>query len=199
MRIEIGADGIPAEPRNLFPRAKDRAPDRLIWKGGCVQQFEDEIVGRVFDRANFLQNDAFLAFELDAVEGAFGQDVGEDIERERNVVCQDMRVIGGMFGACRRVEIAARRLDLLGDVARRAPPRSLERHMFEKMRQAMLVRAFMARAGADKNAKRGGFQMRHALGGDPEAGRQSGDFDTHEAARCAARSGAGRMNRSISV
>jgi len=55
-----------------------------------------------------------------------------------------------MFGACRRVEIAAGRLDLLGDIACRATPRALERHMFEKMRQAMLVGSFVARSSADK-------------------------------------------------
>jgi hypothetical protein len=39
--------------------------------------------------------------------------------------------------------------------------------MFEKMRQAMLIGSFVARSGADKNTKRSGFKMRHALGGDP--------------------------------
>ena len=114
---EIGADRIPAEPRNLLPCSEDRPPNRLIRKRGGVQQFEDEIVGRVFDRADFLQNNAFFAFELQAVEGAFGQNIGEDVECERNVPGQDMGVIGGMFGARRGVEIAADGLDLLGYVA----------------------------------------------------------------------------------
>ena len=104
-----------------------------------------------------------------------------------------------MFGARRGVEIAADRLDLLGDVARRAPPRALERHMFEKMRQAMLVRSFVARSGPDKDAKRGGLKMRHAIGGDPQAGRQSGDLDAHDAARFDARAARARIKRSISL
>ena len=171
MSIEIGANFIPAEARHLFPRAKDWTPNRLIWKSGRVQQFKDEIIRRVFNGSYLLQNDAFFALELDTVEGAFGQNISEDIERERNVAGQNMRVVGGMFRACRGVEIAARRLDFLGDITGRAPPRSLERHMFEKMRQAMLVRSFVAGPGADKNAKRGSFKMRHALGGDPKARR----------------------------
>ena len=182
----------------MFPCAENRPPDWLIRKRGRVEQFEHEIVRCILDRADFLQDDAFFALELHAVERALGQNVGKNVERERNIAGQDMGVIGGMFGARRGVEIAARRLDLLGDIARRAPPRPLERHMFEKMRQAMLVGAFVARSRADKNTERGGFEMRHALGDDPQAGRQSGDLDAHEAARFAAAARA-RMKRSISL
>ena len=103
-----------------------------------------------------------------------------------------------MFGARRGVEIAADSLNLLGYVARRAPPRALERHMFEKVRQAVLVGSFVARSGPDKDAERGGLKMRHAIGGDPEPRRQSGDLDAHDAARFDARAARARIKRSIS-
>ena len=92
------------------------------------------------------------------------------------------------LGAGRRVEIAAHRLDLLGDLARAAPPRALERHVFEKMRNAVLVAAFVAAAGIDPNAERGGLQMRHRVGHHIDAGFQGRHLNAHAAApSCAAR------------
>ena len=77
-----------------------------------------EIVGRVGDGADLLDDDVLLAHELVAVEGRLGQDVGEHVERERHVGLEHARVIGRAFGAGRRVEIAAHGLDLLGDLPR---------------------------------------------------------------------------------
>ena len=82
--------------------------------------------------------------------------------------------IGGRFDAGRGIEIAADRLDLLGDLARGAPLGALEGHVFEQMRDAVLVGLFVAAAGADPDPERGGFQMRHAVGHDRQAGWQAG-------------------------
>jgi hypothetical protein len=68
--------------------------------------------------------------------------------------------------AGRGIEVAANRLHLLGDLPGGAPLRALERHVFEQMRDAMLVRPLVAAAGADPDAERGGFQVRHLVGHD---------------------------------
>ena len=95
---------------------------------------------------------------------------------------QHAGVIGGGLDAGGGVEVAADRLDLLGDLARGAPRGALERHVLEQMRDAVLVRLLVAAAGADPDAERGGLQMRHAVGDDRQAGRKAGDFDAHAAA-----------------
>ena len=47
----------------------------------------------------------------------FGQDVGEDIDRQRHVVVQHAGVVGGGLDAGRGVDLAADILDLRGDLA----------------------------------------------------------------------------------
>ena len=149
---------------------------------------ENQIVRRVGDGADFLHDDVLLANELLAVEGRLGQNVGEHVERQRHVGLEHARIIGGALGAGRRVEIAADRLDFLGDLPRAAPPRALERHVFEQMRNAVLVAAFVAAAGIDPDAERGGLEMRHRIGHDIDAGFQGRHLNAHAAApSCAAR------------
>ena len=147
-----------------------------------------EIVGRVGDRADLLDDDVLLAHDLVAVERRLGQDVGQHVERQRHVGLEHARVIGGALGAGRGIEIAADRLDLLGDLAGGAPSRALERHVFEEMRDAVLVAPLVAAAGIDPDAERGRLEMRHRFGHHADAGFQGGDLDAHAAApSCAAR------------
>ena len=149
---------------------------------------ENQIVGRVGDGADLLNDDVLLAQQLVAVEGRLGQDVGEHVERQRHVGLEHARIIGGVLGAGRGIEIAADRLDFLGDLPRAAPPRALERHVFEEMRDAVLVAAFVAAAGIDPDAERSRLEMRHRVGHDLDAGFQGGHRYTHAAApSCAAR------------
>ena len=118
------------------------------WSGNVMrlQVFEDEVVGRVFDGADLLHDDVLLARELLRLEGRIGEDVGQHVERKRHVGAQDARVIGRALDAGRRIEIAADRLDLLGDLARGAARRALECHVLEEMRDAVLVGALVAAA-----------------------------------------------------
>ena len=139
MVFEIGAYGVAAKAGDEVRRAENWPADRLVRKGAGVEEIEDEIVRRVLDGADLLQNDALFAFELAFVENAVGQDIREDVERERRVFREHMGVIGGMFRARRGVEVAAGRLDLFRDRARGAAAGALESHMFEQMRQAMLA------------------------------------------------------------
>ncbi len=108
MSVEIGSDRIPTEARDLLGRAENRPADRLIGKCGGVEKIENKIVGRIFDRADFLKDHAFFALQLRGVEYAIGEDVGENVERQRRVFGEHMGVVSGMFRAGRGVEIAAR-------------------------------------------------------------------------------------------
>ena len=92
------------------------------------------------------------------IEAAVAIDVGEHVERQADILLQHMREIAGLLDACLGVEIAADVLDRLGDLARVAAARSLERHVFEEMRQPVLFVALVARAGGDEQAERGGAQ-----------------------------------------
>ena len=185
---EIVAQFAVIEGANRLRRTKDRAAERLVGKGHDLQMLENQIVGRIGDGADFLHDDVLLAQKFLAVEGRLGKNVGEYVECERHVGLEHARVIGGVLGSGRGIEIAADRLDLLGDLACAAPPRALERHMFEEMRNAVLVAAFVAAAGSDPDAERSGLEMRHRVGHHRDAGFQGRQLNAHAAApSCAAR------------
>ena len=178
---QIGADPIAVEGRNAFRRSENGPAERLLGKGSGVEQIEDEIVRRVLDGADLLQDDALFAFKLVAIEGAVGQNVGQNIEREPRVGCQNMGVVGGLLDTRRGIEIAPCGLDLFRDRTGGAAARALERHVFEQVRQALLVMGFVAGARRDPDPERGRLDVGHPVGDDAQAGRQRGDLDGHEA------------------
>src|SRR5216684_7372695 len=160
--------------------------------------FEHHVVGRILRRADLLHDDALFALQLVRHEGRIGENVGEHVKRQRHVGLHHPRIIGGGFGRGAGIEIAADRLDFLDDFARRAPRGALERHVFEQMRNAVLVGLFIAAADAGPDAEGGGFQMRHGIGNDSKAGRKLGDIDAHPATPCFAARLTERTNRSTS-
>ena len=117
---EVGAQPARVDRAHRLGCPQDRAPDRLVRERDALQIFEDQVVGRIFDGADLLHDHVLLARELLRLEGRIGEDVGKHVEGQRNVGAQHARVIGRAFDAGRRIEIAAHRFDLLGDLARGA-------------------------------------------------------------------------------
>ena len=78
--------------------------------------------------------------QLVRVESRVLQDVGDDVDGERHVLLQHLGVVGGVLARGVGVELAADRLDLLGDGAGDAPLGALERHVLEEVRDAVDAR-----------------------------------------------------------
>ena len=106
--------------------------------------------------ADLLQDHGALTFELARLEGRVLQYVGEDVEREADILLQHLGVVRGAFARGIGVEVAADRLDLLGDGERAAPLGALERHVLEEMRDAVDLRRLVPRADIDPEPERHG-------------------------------------------
>ena len=117
---------------------------RMQAESGALRQVEDQIVGRVASGSDLLKDDMTFALELVGVEHGLGQDVGQDVERLRPVILEDAGVIGGGLHAGRGIDLAAGGFDLLGDGLGGAPFGALEGHVLEEMRDAVLLRQFVA-------------------------------------------------------
>ena len=133
-----------------------------------LEVVEDHVIGRVFGLSDFLDDDALLALEFFEVEGRVLEDVGQDIDGERYIIAQDPGVIGSLFACGVGVDETADAFDFLGDAARRAPCRSLERHVLEHVGDAVRVLGFVARACANPHAHRCRLQMGHLVGDDSQ-------------------------------
>ncbi len=160
-----------------FLAAEHGPAERLIGIGGGLEMIEDDVVGRVLGLAQLLQHDFAFARQLVGFELRIEQDVADDVERERHVGLHHLGEIGGRFARRIGVEMAAHGFDFLGDVARRAPRRALERHVLEHVGNAVDLGRFVARAGADPDADRGGFDLLHAVGRDGDAVGESRDLN----------------------
>ncbi len=180
-------------------RAQHRPPHRLVGKGALLEIIEDDVVGRVVGLADLLQDDGALAFELGRVEGRVLQDVGEDVERERHVLLQHLGVIGRALARGIGVEVAADRLDLLGDGAGAAPLGALERHVLEKMRDAVDLRRLVPGADIDPQPERDRVHRIDAVGDDAQPVRQRREPGCHAAPLDMARRPAGARERGRSA
>ena len=100
----------------------------------------DVVVGRVLDLRDLLQDDRALAVDLVLGEARVQEDVGEQVERERQVLAQHLRVVAGVLLAGEGVEHAADGVDLLGDLRRRPPLGPLEEEVLEEVRDARSAR-----------------------------------------------------------
>ncbi len=179
MVSQIGHDGLAAEPADDLRAPQHRPAHRLVGKGAFLEIIEDDVVRRVVRLADFLQDHGALAFELLRVEGGVLQDVGENIERERHVLLQHLGVISRALARGIGVEVAAHRLDLLGDGPRAAPLGALERHVLEKMGDAVDLGRLVPRPDIDPDAERNRVDRIDAVGGDPQPARQRGKPHCH--------------------
>jgi hypothetical protein len=166
---EIIAQGFGREGAHRLRGAENRAADRLIGKGALLKQVEDDVVGRIVGGADLLQHHALFADKFGRIELRPGENIAQDVERERHVLAKHAGVIAGVLKAGRCVQIAADGFDFLDDLARIAPRRALERHVLEEVRDAVFVRVLVSRPRTDPDAERSRAQMVHAVGDDREA------------------------------
>ncbi len=138
---------------------------------------EDDIVGRIVRLSDFLQHDRTLAPQFGFVEGRMLQQVGDDVDGQRDILFQNAGVIGGVFPRGIGVHLPADRLDLLGDLLGVAARRAFEQHVFQQMGDAVLGSGLVARAAAGPDADRRAFDMGHRVGGDAQAIGQGRDPD----------------------
>ncbi len=150
-------------------RAEDRAAERMILPESLREDFVDEIVRRVLHHLDLFEDDFLLALDVLGVERRIPDDIGEDVERQRQVLVEHLDVIAGVFLGGKRVELPADRVDSLRDILGRARARSLEQHVLHEMRNAAALGVFVSRPACQPHADADRTNLRHPLRQDAEA------------------------------
>ena len=179
MGAEIALEMGGLETLDAVLRAEDRPTGGLVRKRGCLHQVEHHVLRRVLRRGDFLKNHVSLACKLAAVETRGKNDVAQDVEGKPEILTQHACVIRRRVDSGRGVELAANRLDLLGDVLRASPGGALEGHVLEEVSDAVLGQALAAASRADPDAERHGLDVGSSMAHYGEAIGQSGNRDTH--------------------
>src|SRR6202007_1605373 len=90
---EISAQLAAVERAHRLRRAQDGAAERLIGKSDRLQVLENEIVGRVRDGADLLNDYVLFPQELLAITGRAREDIGDHPRRPRHVGFWQRRLI----------------------------------------------------------------------------------------------------------
>src|ERR1700722_6368320 len=92
---EIALDRRAVEGAHALPRAQNWPAERMVRPGRRGEKIEHQVVRRVFDRSDFLDDNVLLPFELLRVERAVSEEVADDIERELCIISQNAGEIAG--------------------------------------------------------------------------------------------------------
>ena len=97
-------------------RAENRPAERMVLPESLREELVDEIVGRVLDHLDLFDDDLLLALDVVGRERRVADDVGQDVDGERQVLVEHLDVVARVFLRGERVELAADRIDRLRDV-----------------------------------------------------------------------------------
>ena len=97
-------------------------------------------------------DDVLFALKLVAIQGGIEEHVRKDIDRVGDMLGEYLGVIAGVLLVRERIEVAADRVELVGDLPRGSRRRPLEQHMFDDVCNPLLGRNFIARPDPDPYA-----------------------------------------------
>jgi len=141
--------------------------------GGCGE-IVDEILWHVVDHRDLLEHD--LALAVDVGKRRRYHHVAHRIERAAHVGVRHARVDDRRVPRRCRVELAAHRIEQLGELERVVARRPLEEQVLDEVRDPCPIRSLVARADSDPVAERDRSHPGKPLGHDANATRQRRDL-----------------------
>ena len=144
-------------------------PSGMIFPEILSEKLVHQHIRIVFVDLDLFQDDASLTLDVIGREYRVQNQIGENIQSDRHVVCQRFHIEADGFLTRKRVEIAPNRVHLPRNHLCRPRTRPLEHHVFHKMGNAVGFGCLSARARLDPHPHRYGAQMIHALGQNNQA------------------------------
>ena len=166
---EVVAQQIRVERLDRFLGPENRPAERMVLPESLREQLVDEVVRRVLDHLDLFEDDLLLALDVVGAERRVADDVGEDVDGERQMLVEHLDVVARVFLRGERVELPADRVDRLRDVLGRSGAGALEEHVLDEVRDAAALGRFVARAARQPDADADRADLRHPLGEKAEA------------------------------
>ncbi len=157
-------DLVAAPRRHRLYRPQHGPPQWVLAPHRLQEDVVHELVGRVLVHVDLLQDHLALGIEVRRLDHRVLKHVAEEVHRHGHVAVEDARVERRVLLGRVRVQVAADRIEGLGDVAGRARPRPLEEQVLKEVGCAGQPRLLVARAGVDPDAEGRGSDPRHMLG-----------------------------------
>ena len=169
--LEVGVHLVAAQVGDALHGAKDAVAQAVVGEEQPLGVLVGAGAGLVLVHADLFDDDVLLRVEILLAETG-PEDVGENVDRRRQVFRQDGGVEDGVFLAGESVVVGADLVEVAVDVEIGPVRRALEDHVFEEVRHARHFRRLVAGAGADEEAQGGRPGRRAGLADELQAVRE---------------------------
>ena len=120
-------------PANRFPGPQDGMPVRMATPEPGAVEVEYQVIRRILHRGDLLQDNLPFQGQISLPEEGMQNQVGQNLQREREVFVQHPGLEGGMLPGCVSIQGAAQAFQGQGDLLRRPVPGSLEHHVLQQV------------------------------------------------------------------
>ena len=97
------------------------------------EELVHEIVRRIFHHLDLLEHHLLLARDVLGIERRAQQQIGQYVHCPWKMLVEHLDVVASALLGGKGVQLSPNRIDLLGDILRRAVPCSLEEHVLDKV------------------------------------------------------------------
>ncbi|GIU90805.1 MAG: hypothetical protein KatS3mg010_1904 [Acidimicrobiia bacterium] len=177
VRPVVPDDRVAGHRRDALVRTDHLSPERVVREERTVEHVVHEVVGRVVAHGDLLEDHLALRLDLVGAQRRAPQHVGEDVERELQVLVGDAHVEHRVLVRGEGVHLAADGLDGRRELPSAAFLGALEQQVLEEVARAPLAGALVAPAAADPGADGHRPQVRQRLGDDAQAGAKARPAD----------------------
>ena len=168
--VEVGRERLARRRLDRLLRPENVPAERLVGVQEPVVDVSDVALRGVEIDVHLLEDHALLLLDLGRVEAGVEEHVGEDVECDVPGSCAALHVVAGDFLTGESVELAADRVDLRRDRARRrAALRALEEHVLGEVRDPLGLGGLVARTGREHDEAGDRSHLRHRCGNDADA------------------------------
>ena len=131
--LEEGGQLRALEPGDAALGAEDGPPEGMVGPEGLGEQLHHEVVRRVLDHVDLLEDDLLLLGHLLGIEQGVDDDVAQDVDGQGQVLVEHLQVEGGVLLGREGVHVPADGVDLGRDDLRRPVLRALEDHVLDEV------------------------------------------------------------------
>lgn len=149
------------------------------WQGGFLEVIENDVIGRIVGLTDFLQDDLTFAFKFLRIQCGVLQDVGNHINRQFLIFVQDLAIIGRVLARGIGIHLPANCFDFFRNLKCGTTTRTLERHMFKHMGNAVDVWRLVTRPNINPCAQGNRLYVIQTVGRDNHSIVKPGELDCH--------------------
>src|SRR5258706_7274145 len=148
--------------------AENRAAQWMLGPESAGENFVQQRFRIVEIHLDFFEDHLAFLVDVIGIETGAQAKIGNNIERDGEVIVENLGVETNLFFGRERIEHAADGIHFAGDGFGGAPLGALENHVLHEMREAVLFGSFAAGTVANPHADRNRADVAHGLGHDDQ-------------------------------